>query len=278
MGSQSGDTVQHSMRFVRERVDQVIAEADREMAAEMSAKVAVEEKLVVEAKAPEIPKKAEASSRRSETFTDFLDAHGNQFCGASLGFGICFLFLSMGFAGFYNWAHADVTGAKSLGRIMGWWTVAICVPPILNLPSNGAFLGYPALALVFFARKNLSGIFYAITNTAFGVWTVAKSTVVGIGTGIKWIGIGLYYIITNQLMPSACWKYASTLYSTCSSDDVRPLLTSSFHFIGVLASIVAFGDGWGPPLVGKLIIGWWGFYILNLFYMIGREARAKKVS
>ncbi|MDP1719069.1 MAG: hypothetical protein Q8L24_01450 [bacterium] len=52
------------------------------------------------------------------------------------------------------------------------------------------------------------------------------------------------------------------------------------HVLGLAFSIVTVVyDGWGLPLVDKLIFGWWGFYALNILYLIGKGVReSKKVS
>lgn len=120
-----------------------------------------------------------------------------------------------------------------------------------------------------------------ITNTALGLWTAVKGTGYGIGCGIY----GLYYAVTNQLIPSFCWSYQHKIYdwsdwSSKQDGDAAVgsrLATYLPHVSGLVFSIVTVTyDGWGIPLVSKLIIGWWGFYVLNILYFIGKNAQESK--
>ncbi|MDP1719070.1 MAG: hypothetical protein Q8L24_01455 [bacterium] len=216
------DRVQRSMNFDRERIDQIVAEADREMATEMSARVEVKHVAVVSAIVPVVveapsPIVVVASIAREKSETERIekvearrDAVRYSFLGwclvqfklestaSSLAFSS---FLSLlAFFGLFG------LGVDELFVFSKRPLHVLATACLLNCMFLGFPFGLPIAIAVACCKKAFAGGANAIANTAFGLWVAAKSTVVGIGVVAKWTGVGLYYAITNQLMPSFCWS------------------------------------------------------------------------
>lgn len=265
MESQSGDVVQRSMNFDRDRVDQIIAEAEQEMAAQKTAQVSVEEKPVVEvlsvaeARVPEVAVSFVADPKPVEV------ANPSVFSGVMILVFVCI----------------PAAWLLDCAEWAAWKRFIPAAPKWIWLTScflNGCLAGWFTKPVAKFMQRFMAVSIHAITNTAIGVWTAVKSTVMGIGTGIKWVGIGLYYAVTNQLMLSGLVRNIVFMTKNgCTLDQgPLPLFPGMAHIAGIAVSIGAVYNNWGTPLTDKLIFCWWGFYVLNIFYLIGTKVRESK--
>ncbi len=273
MAEQSGDVVQRSMNFDRDRVDQIIAEADREMAAETSAKVNVEVKPVTEAKAPEV---AKVEAKPAVIKDPSLPGNGfERFCERHIKV-VSFAALLL---------HGAI--GATVGACGAYWRggdVVMCIYAGIWGFTIGMFGALPSFELMSLASTALekTGVARilavpanAIATTALGIWTAGKTTVCGIGIGIKCTGVGLYYSVANQLMPSAAISHCQAACRRFGSDDCVPTVIGFAHVVG-LAYSIAFVVRGGHPLMSKFIFGWWAFYALNVFYLIGQKVRESK--
>ena len=121
-----------------------------------------------------------------------------------------------------------------------------------------------------------------IGNIALGFWTVVKAVPVGVGVGIMLIGLGLYYAVTALLVPSCAWKYCDLALKSDGSNPYLATVTCfipALHLGMIIGSVITVSDRGATSITDKLISGWLGFYVLNIFYLIGTEVRgSKKVS
>lgn len=230
----------------------------------------------VVAKAPEAPKSEDASSKTSEDsspiWSDWL----------------CFVAFSLAVSGLLCGYHGLVLKQRPAEGFS--WFAAFPVSSVLMFVATLLSADFVELISGTAIRpsKWFTKLPTLITNTALGLWTAVVTPVRGavyaIGYAIYGIALGVYYGVPNQLALSGCLANSKRFYSWCSHSSRcngdatagRIFFIWIPHFLGVAASIVTVLVTDGTQLTDKLIFGWWGFYALNVFYLIGTKVQTSK--
>ncbi len=278
MTEQTGDQlpperIQHSMPFDLGRVRQIVSEVDAEAEAEKSAEpVTAPFEEVVPVLKEEAPCQLSSENKNEGGWSSPCSIASMVLMVVGVVAGA---YLGVKHPGDHLFGVKALDTASVLigGGGAGWFAGALSAL-LLHLAVFGMAIVCSDAIGDFWVNPLPSKIISPITNTALGFVPAVKATAVGIGYAVYGVGVGLYYVVTNQLMPGRCKEYAEALAMwDGSGESAFPYLTIGAHFAGVAGSIVAVCLTDGTPLTDKLIFGWWGFYILNIFYLIGSKVR-----